>query len=145
MRHRASDLKPSEASAVAIAAVYQRRLLQVDHAYQKLQAALISGHEPALTRQLSVELASALREATAVASRALALLQPQAAAPGRWRRPKATRTVSADTRRWSVELVRLSRMTVWLRRTTLDELGVHVAAVTPSPRWMTTPPARLPS
>jgi hypothetical protein len=140
MRHRASEHEPSETPPVAGDAVYQQRLLQVEHAYQNMLAAVASGNDPAVTRRCSGELASALREAATTASRALALLRVPAAAPTGRRRHKATRTVSPEIRRWSVELVRLSRIAVWLRRTTLDELGVHLAAVTSSPKWMAATP-----
>ena len=140
MRHRGSDHEPFETPVVAVDAVYRHRLLEVHHAYQKVQAAITSGHDPAVTRRCSRELASALREATATASQAIAMLRVPTAASGRWRRHKVTRTVSPEIRRWSVELVRLSQIAVWLRRTTLDELGVHLAAVTPSPTWMAAPP-----
>jgi hypothetical protein len=56
-------------------------------------------------------------------------LRQPVASSRRWGRRTAVRTVSPDVDRWSVELVRLSEIQVWLRRTTLDDLGVHIPTV----------------
>ena len=116
-------------TSAALASLYEQRRLRVDRAYRKMQATAGSGHPPAETRRCAADLASALGDAVATASEALGLLRQPVAPPRRWRRRKAVRTVSPDVHRWSVELVRLSEMQVWLRRTTLDELGVHIPTV----------------
>jgi hypothetical protein len=38
------------------------------------------------------------------------------------------RSVPPDVAAWSAELMRLTQIGVWLRRTTLDDPGVHVPA-----------------
>jgi hypothetical protein len=108
--------------------LFEQRRLRVDRAYQRMQAA-VNGHQPAEVRRCAADLGSALSDAVATASQALGTLPPPVASPRRWRRRTAVRTVSSDVHRWSVELVRLSEMHVWLRRTTLDDLGVHVPTV----------------
>ena len=125
MRHRGGDQERVEASIDALASRYEQRRLRVNRAYQQMQATAVSGHPPAVARRCSAELASALRDATATASQILGVLRPVASSRLR-RRRKAVRTVPPDVRQWSVELVRLSEIDVWLRRTTLDDLGVHV-------------------
>jgi hypothetical protein len=88
-------------------------------------------HTPAEARRAATALTVALRDATAVVVHALQLsgspapLRPRP----RWRRPTANRTAPPAVRQWSAELLRLSEIGVWLRRTTLDDPGVHVPTV----------------
>lgn len=73
----------------------------------------------------ATDLAAALRQATATVARALRITEPPPPPSTwhrRWRRPRATRCA----RPWSVELVRLTDIGVWLRRSTLEDPGVRV-------------------
>jgi hypothetical protein len=86
-------------------------------------------HAPIDARQAAVELDAALREATSAAAEALRSAEPIGSRPRRHlRRRKATRGVVPLVRLWSIELLRLSEIAVWLRRTTLDDPGVHLPA-----------------
>jgi hypothetical protein len=85
---------------------------------------------PSDARAAADDLGTALRAATVTVMSMLRLLDSRAPVPRHrlHRRPKATRSVPADVAAWSAELVRLTEIGVWLRRTTLDEPGVHVPA-----------------
>lgn len=77
------------------------RRADVNQAYRRMQAVVARRHTPAEARAAADELAEALRGATAAAA---------AAAGGRWSRERA----------------QLAEIQVWLRRTTLDDLGVQL-------------------
>lgn len=105
---------------------YDATRARVDDAYHRMRDLESARHLPADARAAARELTAALREAMDTVTRAL-LSEPSASAPRRrWRRRQATRSVSPDVAAWSAELVRLTRISAWLRRTTLDDLGVHV-------------------
>jgi len=102
----------------------------VDACYRQMCTIMARGHAPAEARQAATRLAAALRDATATATKALRLLEPTAPRQGRPRRHRrGPCDVPPLVRAWSAELVRLSRIGVWLRRETLDDLGVHVPTV----------------
>jgi hypothetical protein len=99
----------------------------VDRAQRRMQTITGGPHAPADTRQAAAELTAALREATTAATRLARQSQPPTSSPrGRWRHLHASRAAAPAVARWSTELVRLAEIAVWLRRTTLDELGVHL-------------------
>lgn len=104
-------------------AVYRAR---VDAAHQRMRTVVTGRHTPAEARATAAELTFALREATAATTRALTDVATPAPRRARIRHRKAVRTVPPATARWSAELVRLSEIAVWLRRTTLDDPGVHI-------------------
>lgn len=110
-----------------LASGYQAERSRVDAAHERLRAVTAVPHPPAQAREAARELTIALRDATDAASRALqaaALAEPR---PRRHlRRRKADRSVPATVRPWSVELVRLAEIGVWLRRTALDDTGVQL-------------------
>lgn len=130
MRHHhqhSPDVTTGTPAARALEPVYAAHRACVDHAYQRLQTILAGRHGPVQERQAAVELTAALREATTTAAQLLWQTQTPAAPPhGRWRHRHVRRVASPAVARWSSELVRLSQIGVWLRRTTLDDLGVHV-------------------
>lgn len=99
---------------------------RVDAAHQWTRTVVAGRHAPAEARAAAAELTAALGEATAVVSRALAGVRTAPPRRLRMGRRTAVRTVSTATAQWSAELVRLSAIAVWLRRTTLDDLGVHI-------------------
>ncbi len=106
---------------------YETLRARVDAAHSQMRDLVAISHVPAQARAAATELTAALRAATDLASRNL-----QAAAlavqPPRHRlgRRKADRSVPPAVRPWSAELVRLAEIGVWLRRTTLDDPGVHL-------------------
>jgi hypothetical protein len=128
-RGRGDDHERAEPSIATLHSLYGQRRLRVASAYQKMQAIAVGIHQPAEARQCAADLASAIGDATATASQALGMLRQPVASRRRWRRHKAVRTVPSDVRRWSVELLRLTEIDEWLRRTTLDDLGVHLPTV----------------
>lgn len=100
---------------------------EVDSAHSRIRALIAGPHTPAQARAADQELTTALRAATDLANhslQALALTLPQPRR--RLGHRKADRCVPAAVRSWSAELVRLADIGVWLRRTTLDEPGVHL-------------------
>ena len=111
-----------------IATRYDATQARVEAAYRRMREIEADRHAPADARTASDELAATLREATATASLALRLLDARAPAPHQrlHRHPKALRSVPPDVAAWSAELMRLTQIGVWLRRTTLDDHGVHV-------------------
>lgn len=111
-----------------IATGYGATQARVEAAYQRMREIEATRHAPTDARTASDELAAALREATATTSLALRLLDARAPAPHHrmHHHPKAIRSVPPDVAAWSAELVRLTQIGVWLRRTTLDDPGVHV-------------------
>lgn len=130
MRHHTADEVATRPRITEITAGYDATQVRVDAAYRRMRQIEAAGHAPADARTAADELASALREATATVISALRLLETRTPAPYRrlHRHPKATRSVSSDVVAWSAELMRLTQIGVWLRRTTLDDPGVHVPA-----------------
>lgn len=124
---RASEIQ-SRASVLADPPErYRTERRRVDDAYRRTLGDTCVPRCPAEARTAAEELSRALRAATATVSRALqAVAPPAGSARRRGRRRKATRTVPPAVRFWSNELVRLAEIDVWLRRETLDEIGVHV-------------------
>lgn len=112
-----------------VKSTYDVRRARVDTAHRRMRAITSVGHAPIDARQAAVELDAALREATSAAAEALRSAEPIEDRPRRHlRRRKATRAVAPLVRLWSIELLRLSEIAVWLRRTTLDDPGVHLPA-----------------
>ena len=130
MRHDASNEIATRTVITEIETGYDAARARVDKAYQRMREIEAAQHAAADARTTSYELFAALRQATAMAASALRLLDARTPAPrrGLHRHPKATRSVPADVAAWSAELVRLTQIGVWLRRTTLDDPGVHVPA-----------------
>lgn len=85
---------------------YPAERSRVDAAFGHARAVAAAPHPPADARAAAAELTDALGHATAVLDRALRVTRG---------RPECT-----------AERVRLRELGVWLRRTTLDELGVVV-------------------
>lgn len=111
---------------------YTGERARVDTAYQRMLAITAVRHTPADARQAAADLAAAIRTATTTATEALRLVAPVAPLPPRRRlrrHRRASRGASTPVGAWSVELVRLSQIAVWLRRETLDDLGVHIPTV----------------
>lgn len=141
MRSRAGGARrgkaaPEAATAVAaplaaLAAAYETRRAQVDASYRRMQAVVAGPHRPAEARAAAADLSVALRGATRTVTRAvrIAAVPPPPLRRRSLRRRKAGRAVPADVHPWSAELVRLAKVEAWLRRTTLDDLGVHVPTV----------------
>jgi hypothetical protein len=108
---------------------YDARRARVDEAHLRMQQISSRPHAPADARQAAAELDEALRDATVAAVAALRSAEPIESRPRvGLRRGKATRAMAPLVRLWSVELLRLSEIAVWLRRTTLDDPGVHLPA-----------------
>ena len=108
---------------------YRVQRARVDTSYQRVREIVARSHRPLQVRDAARELTLALRAATATATRALQEVSAATAHPSPRHRPgrrRADRRVPGDVRRWSAELVRLAEIAVWLRRTTLDEPGVHI-------------------
>lgn len=102
---------------------------RVDTAYQQMQTLVSTRHSPAEARRAAAELSVALRDATAAAVQVLRLAQlPPPASPGRRRWRPTSPADPAAVRALSTELVRLSEVAGWLRRTTLDDPGVRLPA-----------------
>ncbi|HET7311170.1 MAG TPA: hypothetical protein VFJ17_07580 [Mycobacteriales bacterium] len=103
---------------------------RVDDAYRRMSALEARPHRPADARLAAAELTRALRAATAAAARALQVPDSMSGAaprPGR-RARTATGGAAPASGFWAAELVRLTEIGVWLRRASLDDLGVHVPA-----------------
>jgi hypothetical protein len=111
--------------------VYAAHRDRVDAAADRMRELCARQHTPAAARHAAVALTVALCDATTVVMHALQLAgRPAPSRPRRrWRRPTANRAAPPAVRQWSAELLRLSEIEVWLRRTTLDDLGVHVPTV----------------
>lgn len=128
MRGRGRAMVSSAASVTQIDPRYAPRRAEVDAAYRRMRELGSVPHSPAEARRAATELETVLREATATAGQALRSDPPQP--PLRSVRARRRRGVSlavpATVIAWTAELVRLSEIGVWLRRSTLDELGVHV-------------------
>lgn len=121
--------QPQGVQASMVTSTYDVRRARVDTAHRRMQEITSVRHAPIDARQAAVELDAALREATRTAAEALRSAGPIDTDPRRLlRRRKATRGVAPLVRLWSIELLRLSEIAVWLRRTTLDDPGVHLPA-----------------
>lgn len=107
---------------------YVAKRRRVDDAHGRMLALEASPHRPADARVAAAELTRALRAATVAAARALQVLDAmREPAPRRASRArKAVRSAAPASRFWTAELVRLAEIGVWLRRASLDELGVHL-------------------
>ena len=101
---------------------------RVDDAYGRMLALQARPHRPAEARVAAAELTRALRAATSAAARALQMLDSKSGPGPRraWRAGAATRSAVPASRFWAAELVRLAEIGVWLRRASLDDLGVHL-------------------
>lgn len=130
MRQHASELRAGCLALSEGGHGYDAAAGRVDNAYRRMRRLDSARHSPADARAAAVELVAALHAATATVTSALRLLDARAPNPRhRLRRvPRATRSVPPDVAAWSAELVRLTRIGVWLRRATLDDPGVHVPA-----------------
>ena len=128
MRHRTADESSARLVFTEVATGYDATRARVDNAYRRMRELDSARHAPADARAAAEELDAALRAATVTVASTLRLLDSHAQAPRhRWhRRRKATRSVPPDVAAWSTELVRLTQIGVWLRRATLENLGVHV-------------------
>lgn len=121
------DDKPRLALA-ELARGYDAERSRVDAAHQRMRAITAVPHPPAQAREAARELTTALRAATATVSRTVqaATLTIPPAPRHQLGRRKADRSVPPAVRPWSAELVRLAEISVWLRRVTLDDPGVHL-------------------
>ncbi|HWB65781.1 MAG TPA: hypothetical protein VG708_03005 [Mycobacteriales bacterium] len=110
---------------------YAAEHARVDVTYQAMRELMSAPHPAPQAQQAARDLTLALRAATeAVARRLQAVTSaPTPVARHRWQRRRSDRVVSAETRAWSAELVRLAEIGVWLRRATLDDLAVHVPTI----------------
>ena len=128
MRHhqRHADVMPL---AATLESAYSAQRARVDEGNRRMRAICGGPHEPAEARVAAAELEAAVREAQTTVARLLHQSQPAVAVPRRRWHPRRVDPAAPPTvARWSSELVWLSEIAVWLRRTTLDDLGVHVAA-----------------
>lgn len=126
--HNQEDAAPGQ-----LAGGYEAARHRVDVAYRRMRDIATTPHAPAQAREAARELTAALGAATDIANRAL-----HAAAhtkPASARRRHADRSVPAAVRPWSAELVRLAEIGVWLRRTTLDDTGVHLPMTVRVPNY----------
>ena len=126
MRHHSTDETATRIAEVADG--YRDTRARVDDAYRRMREIEAAAHVAGVARSTSYELTSTLRDASAMVISALRMLDARPPLP-RHRlhgRPKATRSVPSDVQSWSAELLRLTQIDVWLRRTTLDDPGVHV-------------------
>jgi hypothetical protein len=129
MRHHqpSCDVALATSATAAHEQSYRACRAGVDRARRRMQTITGGPHAPADTRHAAAELTTALRAATTAATRLARQSQPPTSSPrGWWRHRHASRAAAPAVARWSTELVRLAEIAVWLRRTTLDELGVHL-------------------
>lgn len=128
MRQHSTDREATRRELTELQTRYGVERARVDQAYRRIREIEVGCHAPAAARTASSELNAAVRGATDTAAEVLQLLVGQPSGPHRRlrRRPKVTRSVPADVATWSAELARLSQVAVWLRRASLDDLGVHV-------------------
>jgi hypothetical protein len=102
-------------------------LARVRREHQQMQTLMSRPHSPAAAREQAHELTLALHQATQTAATALRLIgRTPRPTHGKGRRRRAARALSATIQPWSSELMQLSEIEVWLRRTTMDDLGVAV-------------------
>lgn len=125
----ADEMASGQEALQALANEYKTTRSRVDASERRLRAVIAASYGPAAVREAAKELADALRDASAIVVWTLRELRQEAPREGRRRRRrKATRAAPTEIARWSAELMRLSEIRVWLRRTTLDQPGVHVPA-----------------
>lgn len=123
-RSRAGATRTVPAAALPLATT---RLARVRREHQQMQTLVRRPHSPAAAREQAHELGLALREATQAAAMALRLIErTPRPTHGMGRQRHAARALSAAIQPWSSELMQLSEIEIWLRRTTMDELGVAV-------------------
>jgi len=103
---------------------YTAHRVKVDDTAGAMRAIVERMHRPAEERAAAQQLTLVLRDATAAVVRALHVIEVTLPAP-RPRRHVSRAPVEA-TRPWSTELLRLTDIEVWLRRTTMDDLGVQI-------------------
>lgn len=130
---RTHEADPHRATPAELCGRYDAEKRRVDEARRRMLRLTAAPHRAAEVRAAADELTRALRGATALANRALQEAGTTAAAPSRLsglcrRHRKATRTVPPAIGFWTAELLRLADVQVWLRRETLDDLGVHLPA-----------------
>jgi hypothetical protein len=130
MRHHAADEAAARLVLTEVANDYDATRARVDNTYRRMRELETARHTPADARAVADELAAELRAATVTVTSTLRLLDSRAPVPRHrlHRRANATRSVPPDVAAWSAELVRLTQIGAWLRRTTLDDPGVHVPA-----------------
>jgi len=102
---------------------------RVEAAYARMRAVDAGRFTPAQQRRAAAELGDALRDAREFVTDALRSVETEPA-PRRFRlgRRQASRAVPPLTGKWAAELVRLGEIDVWLRRWTMDRLGVNVVS-----------------
>lgn len=120
-RHKHDDI---DGVLSALEQDYAAHRLKVDDTARTMRAIVDRMNRPAEERAAAQQLTLALRDATAAVVRALHVIDDTLPAP-RPRRHVSRAPVEA-TRPWSTELLRLTDIEVWLRRTTMDHLGVHI-------------------
>jgi hypothetical protein len=98
---------------------------RVEEAERRMRTIAARRHTPAEARDAARELSLTLGTATAAVVRALRVVAPAPTPPRRWQR-HANHPVTAAMQRSTAALGRLTGIGVWLRRTTLDDLGVHL-------------------
>lgn len=123
---RSQEAEPRPSLLVELSSRYRAERRRVDDARLQMLTITFAPHRPAEARVAAAQLTRALRAATATASRALQVVAATPSPRRPRRRRKATRTEPPATLFWATELVRLAEISVWLRRETLDDLGVHV-------------------
>jgi hypothetical protein len=123
-RDRAGSTRTVPAAVLQLATSH---LARVRREHQQMQTLVRRPHSPAAAREQAHELTLALQQATQSAVTALRLIErTQGPKHGKGQRRRAARALSAAIQPWSSELMRLSEIEVWLRRTTMDDLGVAV-------------------
>jgi hypothetical protein len=126
MQHRTRErsTRPAPGAALQLATTHLGR---VRREHQQMQTLMSRPHSPAAEREQAQKLTLALHQATQSAAMALRLIE-RTPGPihGKRRRRRAARAISAAMQPWSSELMQLSEIEVWLRRTTMDDLGVAV-------------------
>jgi hypothetical protein len=122
MARKAHD--ETQPALAELARGYEAARSHVDVAHLRMRGIAASAHAPAQAREAARELTTALSGATEIATQALHAAARIGPAPAH--RRHADRAVPMAVRPWAAELVRLAEIGVWLRRTTLDDDGVHL-------------------
>jgi hypothetical protein len=123
-RSHAGSTRPMPAAAVRLGTTH---LARVRREHEQMQTLVSRPHSPAAAREQAQKLSLALHQATQTAATALRLIEDTSVATqGKRRQRRAAGAVSAAIQPWSSELMQLSEIEVWLRRTTMDDLGVAV-------------------
>lgn len=130
MRHHTPGGRSPVVVSEELAAAYDPQRTRVDAAYRRMRGVVAAERAPVVVSAAAADLSSALHAATATVT---GMLQALEADPPRCsrRRPhrKGTRSVSPDVAAWSAELLRLTEISGWLRRTTLADLGLRIPTV----------------